>query len=676
MDLHLSPYAPDIAITSLMTDKSIPIPALIKLYYSDFIVRELDLDGTCVKLKDVTIPSEPELDLYNTYLSEPEKKRLQLSGMILNAPELDYLSLEERDLIASIYSTPRSVSLANESQHFFSMPSDKQARGSIHKFLSTLNRIDIATSTVVDPPGQDGEQTYRLKIQFQKPKFPRPPGVYTHFVMEKAGIDTMQAVNSLVAKIPPQFRCKINDVTYRGTKDKRGVTVQRVCVKGVWPSVLSSISIKSSGMYLQTGNFSFSSEPLRLGAHLGNSFELILRGVPHTASDTLVNRLRNITKKGFINYFGHQRFGSGSIRTHHVGAAILSGQYSDALWMIVQSSIECKFKSTITACNAFKNLEVSVANRDPQIFEDCLTKLLNEIGKSGGAFSSTLRLVKECKNPLVALLKHIPRSMQTVYIHAYQAYLFNLAVSHCVTQIKNEMISGKRCPNFNYLLLNDPVYSRATTTKIENKIHFINDEDLINGDYTFKDLVIPLIGIKTIRLLEDAASHFPQSMLANIYQLYKDTLPFDGLSLDLLSTISQRAAVPKELSSSFRSFIPIGDIRFLFVIPSNVQMCWIKHSSLTDILGVTDMDILAGKRPYTFVDVPASEVSSDNNIDNDNIESVHRSLVLRFSLPSSAYATEFLRELLGTTVDPESQKKILAHYNILNTNPNELDDHE
>lgn len=672
MDLNLTPYAPDIGISSLLTDQSMAIPALIKLYYSDFIVRELDMDGACVKLKDVAVPSEPELDAYNGYLSEPEIKRVQLSGTIQNAPELEYLSAEDRDLIAAIYSAPRSATPTSEGPHFFPMPSDKQARGAVHKFLGAMNRIDIATSTVVEPGEQEGEQFYRLKIQFQKPRFPRPPESYTHFVMEKAGLDTMQAITSLVAKIPPQFRCRVNDFTYRGTKDKRGATVQRVCVKGIWPSVLSAISIKSSGMYLQVGDFSFSSEPLRLGTHLGNSFELILRGIPHAASDILINRLSNIKTKGFINYFGHQRFGSRSIRTHHIGAAILAGKYLDALWMIVQSSIECKFKPETTTHDSFKSLEASIANRDPLMFEDCLTKLLSEVGKSIGVFSSTLRLVKESKSPLASLLKHIPRSMQTMYIHAFQAHLFNLAVSHCITQIKNEFGSGKRCAETNYLLLNDPVCAKATTTRIENKIHLITDEDLAKGRYSFKDLTIPLIGTKTAQLLNDIASNFPQSMLANVHQIYKNALSSNGLSFSSISAMAQRAAAPRELSSSFRSFIPVGDIRLLFVIPSDLQMCWIKHPSLTDILGITDMDILAGKHPHAFVEVPVSESISDT----DDTESMCRSLALRFSLPSSAYATEFLRELLGINVDPESQKRLLAHYKIANIDPNEVDDQE
>lgn len=672
MDLSLTPYSPDIGITRLLVDQPIAVPALIKFYYSDFIVRELDLDGTCVKLKEAAIPPEPELDAYNDYLSEPEMKRVKLSIVIQNAPELAYLSTEDRDMIAAIYSTPPSVLLASEAPNFFPLPPDKQTRRSVHRLLSSMNRIDIATRTVVDPGDGDGEQTYRLMIQFQRPTIPRPPEKYTHFVLEKAGLDTMQAVTSMISRMPQQFRCKVNDFTYRGTKDKRGVTVQRICVRGVWPSILSNASIKSTGMYLQTGDFSFSSEALCLGAHLGNSFELILRGIPHTAMSNLTDRLLSLKSKGFINYFGHQRFGSGSTRTHHIGAAILAGQYSDALWMVISSTMECRFKPADMSRDSFKDIMASIASKDSQLFEDSLKRLLDNVGRSRGPFASTIRLVKESMDPLAALLKHISKSMQTMYIHAFQAYLFNLAASRCIAKIMDELASGKRGARTNYLLLNDPVYARTTTTQIENKIHLISADDLNKEEYTFKDLALPLLGTKTIRLLSSAASNFPQSLLADVYEAYNDALLSNGLSFDSFSTITQRTTVPKELSSSFRAFVPVGDVRLLMVTPSDLQMCWIRHTSLTDILGVTDMDILAGKHPHAFSEVFVMDPVSLSG----NTETEHISLALRFLLPSSAYATELLRELLGTAVDPESQKAILTHYKINITNSNELDEQE
>lgn len=103
----------------------------------------------------------------------------------------------------------------------------------------------------------------------------------------------------------------------------------------------------------------------------------------------------------------------------------------------------------------------------------------------------------------------------------------------------------------NCLLLNDPVYVRSATTRIGDKVHLVSTDDLIKGTYALNDLAIPLLGTKTTQLLADAASKFPQSLLADVYEAYKDALLPNGLSFDFLSTMTRRIIVPKELSSCF-----------------------------------------------------------------------------------------------------------------------------
>lgn len=68
------------------------------------------------------------------------------------------------------------------------------------------------------------------------------------------------------------------------------------------------------------GNFTTSATPLRLGDLSGNLFTVVLRaldGVDAQHASASVAALRDC---GFINYFGLQRFGTGSIATHTIGA--------------------------------------------------------------------------------------------------------------------------------------------------------------------------------------------------------------------------------------------------------------------------------------------------------------------------------------------------------------------
>jgi TruD family tRNA pseudouridine synthase len=87
---------------------------------------------------------------------------------------------------------------------------------------------------------------------------------------------------------------------------------------------------------MSVGNFRYVKKALELGELSGNEFTIAIRGV-HTVShdgkrqpfspDQTVSTIRNLvshlSRHGFVNYFGLQRFGTGASSTHAVGAALL-----------------------------------------------------------------------------------------------------------------------------------------------------------------------------------------------------------------------------------------------------------------------------------------------------------------------------------------------------------------
>eukprot|EP00277_Geminigera_cryophila_P001963 CAMPEP_0179411990 /NCGR_PEP_ID=MMETSP0799-20121207/4207_1 /TAXON_ID=46947 /ORGANISM="Geminigera cryophila, Strain CCMP2564" /LENGTH=230 /DNA_ID=CAMNT_0021184127 /DNA_START=3 /DNA_END=692 /DNA_ORIENTATION=- len=68
-----------------------------------------------------------------------------------------------------------------------------------------------------------------------------------------------------------------------------------------------------------------------MGEHAGNRFAIVLRHV--TASEAhvraAVERLQN---NGFINYYGHQRFGSGALPSIKVGAHLHRASSNESAW--------------------------------------------------------------------------------------------------------------------------------------------------------------------------------------------------------------------------------------------------------------------------------------------------------------------------------------------------------
>lgn len=75
----------------------------------------------------------------------------------------------------------------------------------------------------------------------------------------------------------------------------------------------------------------------------GNRFTITLRNISISADsdssddiDLIISSALNYVKEnGFINYFGMQRFGTGSIPTHSVGIAILKRRWDRVLAMLL-----------------------------------------------------------------------------------------------------------------------------------------------------------------------------------------------------------------------------------------------------------------------------------------------------------------------------------------------------
>lgn len=129
----------------------------------------------------------------------------------------------------------------------------------------------------------------------------------------------------IINKHGSNFSLKPSQVNYSGTKDKRAKTTQKFCIKKRSPKqILGSVRHMPG---VRVGNFEFSKQVLKLGDLKGNRFRIALR---HLIGERAMieNALKNIKDKGFINYFGLQRFGNcASVPTFEVGVALLKSDY-------------------------------------------------------------------------------------------------------------------------------------------------------------------------------------------------------------------------------------------------------------------------------------------------------------------------------------------------------------
>ncbi|GMF13067.1 unnamed protein product [Ambrosiozyma monospora] len=81
------------------------------------------------------------------------------------------------------------------------------------------------------------------------------------------------------------------------------------------------------------GGFEYSNVPVNLGDLQGNEFIITIKDVnlvdPQpgvSIEDAIKPILESLSTKGFINYFGMQRFGTFSVSTHDIGKQVLQSK--------------------------------------------------------------------------------------------------------------------------------------------------------------------------------------------------------------------------------------------------------------------------------------------------------------------------------------------------------------
>ena len=149
------------------------------------------------------------------------------------------------------------------------------------------------------------------------------------FTLFKTNRDTLQAVQEISRKL----HVSTKNISFAGTKDRRGVTTQIMTASGMGMQA-SRFKICNNPPFLQFGNFKEVKEHIRLGQLKGNEFEVVIRNVVG-ASDDIKLAAASIVNKGFVNYFGLQRFGNSNISTHRIGRALFRGEYLLAVYLIL-----------------------------------------------------------------------------------------------------------------------------------------------------------------------------------------------------------------------------------------------------------------------------------------------------------------------------------------------------
>jgi hypothetical protein len=163
--------------------------------------------------------------------------------------------------------------------------------------------------------------------------WPRDRPDYLRFTLYKENLGTMEALQLLST----QLRLNLKLFGFAGTKDKRAITTQYVTAFKVPAEKFRHLTQAGMGAHClaKAGDFAYVPKPLRLGDLNGNEFKLVIRNVTGIEEQELQGLLTDIAKRGFINYYGMQRFGSNAVPTHAIGRALLRKDYCEALSLVL-----------------------------------------------------------------------------------------------------------------------------------------------------------------------------------------------------------------------------------------------------------------------------------------------------------------------------------------------------
>jgi len=298
--------------------------------------------------------------------------------------------------------------------------------------------------------------------------YPDERGKFTEFFLVKRNLDTIQAIRLLSRKL----RISYKRFSYAGMKDRRAVTSQRVTLYRGRPQDLDGLEVGG----VRVLHPHQVSKPVVPGALWGNRFHIVIRDL-EVEPEEAVHRMEAVKREfeklgGILNFFGHQRFGALRPTTHFVGKHILLGNLEEAIRIILDKPPLGSLGDII--CDPLWGArEISWTERVRKLpyhlfYEVAMARYL---AKHPGDYRGSLRA--------------IPKDIARLFIHAYQAYLFNRAVSE---RVRRGLPLNRPCVGDFVMPATGEIYAVRMVTE-ENLARAV--EEVQRG---LKKLVIPVIG--------------------------------------------------------------------------------------------------------------------------------------------------------------------------------------
>ncbi|XP_023174210.2 pseudouridylate synthase 7 homolog [Drosophila hydei] len=604
-----------VGITEFTNAEISGFTGILKSRFSDFHVNEIDTEGHVLQLNDLNVP-KMEIEPVDPAVLDEWREKLatvidnEVWQQIADLSTVKYDNKTEQKVDVNVTSLT------------------KEQRTLIHHLVKQLYKNKLVSKTIDQPADQQVEEQKIIRIAKPKPgrsdnrwNFPHD---FVSFLVHKVNMDTSEVASTIANRLT----LHPSQVNYCGTKDKRAKTTQRFCVKRRTPEAIANAARGMGNVYI--GNFIFRPETLKLGDLQGNRFRIALRHITQPR-DHIELALQSLKERGFINYYGLQRFGnSASVPTHEVGVALLKRDYKLACELILKPrDNDVEFMRAIREA-WWENRDSAAAAAKFYGNKFIEKKLLDGLATYG-------------ENDYAAALRRIPRNMLLLYPHAYQSLIFNRIASRRIKEFGLKLIpgdlvyveeeSGQKvdAPDETVLpaetdeIMDDVLEGEGDNSLEEEeesifkrKVRPLTDEDIAGGKYKLSDVVLPLPGYDITYPSNESGAWY-EEMLAEV-----------GLSSE-------------QLRHKEKTYALGGAYRKLLIKTDDLKWSFRRYRTHEDTLIASDWEQLKN------IEITPEPAESESN---------YTALLLEFTLPTAVYATMLLRELFKQDTSTATQMQL------------------
>ncbi|OXV10359.1 hypothetical protein Egran_01880 [Elaphomyces granulatus] len=684
----------EFGISSFVSSTIQGFSGILKKRYTDFLVNEILPSGEVLHLRSLEVPlcvkdeidgsvgafenrqassnpssipnaSRPGSKCPPANTGQPEGSGIEESNKVTFHPSDEdrtllesYFGLENAQKIFDLYNRSLASPSARPNDgriHCGSIP-DRELRTKIHHAIRRIFSSQLESST--DPNGtmvvsttsnRNRNQSRKFRggsgsLRKEGPSWEELGGPYLHFTIYKENKDTMEVI-SYVAR---QLKMNGKSFQFAGTKDRRGVTVQRACVFRVHADRLARLNKSLRGATL--GDFEYRGHGLELGDLAGNEFIITLRDCTFAglewkdpesaisfATKAVGKSLQDLQCRGYLNYYGLQRFGTFTTSTDTIGTKMLQGDFKGAVDAILQFSPQVLAAAHDVAGPLETGLLISTEDKARaealHIFrsEGQVNAALDKLPRKFTAEANLVRHLGRVKNDYLGALQTIPRNLRLMYVHAYQSLVWNLAASERWRLYGDKVVEGDLVlidehkagvdneedghVDTDGELIVDPQAgdSANDVSDLFTRARALTAEEAGSDKYTIFDVVLPLPGFDVL---------YPANAMTSFYQQFMGSEK--GGHLD-----------PFDMRRKWRDISLSGSYRKLLSRPGPGCSFEVKiYSKDDEQLVQTDLECLNGRK---------TAGSDPGEACGDKI-----AVILRFRLGAGQYATMALRELMKT----------------------------